>query len=306
MQTAAVLNTLYIRFLMGNRSLKELLQKYSRLHLRPDDSTYDALIFSDELEIAYQTGRPLREVECSALETGILPERYSRNQKSLSNSDQLRLLQSHAAVIGLGGLGGTVTEILARIGVGHLTLIDGDCFEESNLNRQLLSSTTLLGQSKAIAAKNRVAEINPAVEVQAVEQFFSAKNSHELLRGALVAIDCLDTISDRFVVEEGCRKEGIPLVSAAIGGCSGQATLVYPGESGLKRVYGEPAKAPSRGVEASMGTLPFAAMYMAAVECAEVVTLLLGKSGELRNRLFFADVSDHTSELFTLPEGPEK
>lgn len=304
--TAAILNTLYKRFLMGNRLLKELLQNYSRQRLRPDKSSYDALFLSDELEITNQTGLSLREVECSALEAGILPERYSRNQKSLSNSDQLRLLNSHAAVIGLGGLGGTVTEILARIGVGCLTLVDGDCFDESNLNRQLLSTTSLLGQPKALAAKNRVAKINPAIEVMAVEQFFSVENSHELLRGTSVAIDCLDTIDDRFVVEEGCRKEGIPLVSAAIGGCSGQATLVYPGESGLKRVYGEPGKAPSRGVEASMGTLPFAAVYMAAVECAEVVTLLLGKRGELRNRLFFADVSDHTSELFTLPEDTEK
>lgn len=291
---------------MGNRLLKELLQRYSRQHTRPDDSTYDALLFSDELEIATQTALSLRQVECSALEAGILPERYSRNQKSLSNKDQLRLLRSHATVVGLGGLGGTVTEILARIGVGSLTLVDGDCFDESNLNRQLLSSTSLLGHSKALAAKSRVAEINPAVEVQAIEQFFSAKNSHELLSGALVAIDCLDTIGDRFALEEGCQKAGIPFVSAAIGGCSGQATVVYPGESGLKRIYGDPGKAPARGVEASMGTLPFAAMYMAAVECAEVVTLLLGKPGELRNRLFFADVSDHTSELFTLPEDPGK
>lgn len=287
---------------MGNRSLDELLQTRRQQRLRPDNSAYDALLFSDEKEIARQTGLSLNQIECAALEAGILPERYSRNQKSLSNDDQLRLLRSHVAVIGLGGLGGTVTEILARIGVGHLTLVDGDCFDDSNLNRQLLSSTTLLGQSKALAAKNRVAAINPAVEVQPVEQFFSADNSQELLTGATLAVDCLDTISDRFVLEDSCRQEGIPLISAAIGGCSGQATLVYPEGPGLKRIYGQPGKAPSRGVEASMGTLPFAAVYMAAVECAEAVTVLLGKPAELRNRLFFADVSDHTTELFSLPD----
>lgn len=289
---------------MGNKLIDELLQTHTQQRLRPDDSTYNALLFNGEKEIAKQTGLSLNRIECLALEAGILPERYSRNQKSLSLDDQLRLLRSHAAVIGLGGLGGTVTEILARIGVGCLTLVDGDCFDESNLNRQLLSSTALLGHSKAQAAKSRVAVINPAVEVQAVEQFFNADNSQAILKGASLAVDCLDNITDRFILEDGCRKEGIPLVSAAIGGCSGQATLIYPGGPGLKRIYGEPGKAPARGVEASMGTLPFAAMYMAAVECAEAVTILLGKPAELRDRLFFADVSDHTTELFTLPDEP--
>jgi molybdopterin/thiamine biosynthesis adenylyltransferase len=287
---------------MAKKSVDELLQTYTQQRTRPDESTYNALLFSGEKEIARQTGLSLKQVQCLALQAGILPERYSRNQKSLSMDDQLRLLCSQAAVIGLGGLGGSVTEILARIGVGSLTLVDGDCFDESNLNRQLLSSTALIGQSKALAAKSRVAAINPAVEVQAIEQFFTADNSQAILRGASVAVDCLDTISDRFILEDGCRKQGIPLISAAIGGCSGQATLIYPGGAGLKRIYGEPGRAPARGVEASMGTLPFAAMYMAAVECAEAVTILLGKQGELCDRLFFADVSDHTTELFILPD----
>ena len=289
---------------MANTLVEELLQAHAQQRLRPDDSSYNALLFSGEKEIADQTGLSLNQIECLALEAGILPERYSRNQKTLSMEDQLRLLRSHAAVIGLGGLGGTVTEILARLGVGFLTLVDGDCFDESNLNRQLLSSTALLGQPKAPAAKNRVAAINPAVVVQEVAQFFNADNSQAILKGASVAVDCLDTITDRFILEDGCRKEGIPLVSAAIGGCSGQATLIYPGGPGLRRIYGDPGKASTRGVEASMGTLPFAAMYMAAVECAEVVTVLLGKPAELSDRLFFADVSDHTTELFTLPDEP--
>lgn len=294
---------------MANKSLIELLQNHSQKRLRPDDSPYEALFFADELKISKQTGCSLREVECAALEAQILPERYSRNQKYLSNNDQLQLLRSRVAVIGLGGLGGTVTEILARIGVGRLTLVDGDSFDESNLNRQLLSGMTKLGTPKPLAAKQRVAEINPAVEVTAIEQFFKEENSHSILAGVALAVDCLDTISDRFILEKGCRRENIPLVSAAIGGTSGQATLIYPEDQGLQRIYGTPDKAPARGVEASMGTLPFAAMYMAAVECAGAVTVLLQKQSELRNRLFFAEVSDHTTELFTLPgdvKGTEK
>ncbi len=243
----------------------------------------------------------MRAIECAALEAGIVPERYSRNQKSLSNADQLRLFRSHVAIIGLGGLGGTVTEILARIGIGRLTLVDGDFFDESNLNRQLLSNPAIIGKSKAEAARLRVQEINPAVEVRVVPEFFRAENGQTILHGAQLAIDCLDTITDRFVLEASCRKALIPLVSAAIGGSSGQATVIFPDDPGLKNIYGPPGQAPQKGIEASFGTLPFGAVYMAAVECAEATTILLGKPSELRNKLFLAEIGDHTTELFSLP-----
>lgn len=286
---------------MAKTLLLDLLRSHTRHHYRPDKSSYAALPFRDACTIAERTGLSLRQVECSALEAGVLPERYSRNQKSFSNSDQLRLLRSRVVIIGLGGLGGTVTEILARIGVGRLTLVDGDTFDESNLNRQLLSGISTLGLPKTRAAEARVGEINPAVDIKTVEQFFTEKNSSEILRGASLAVDCLDTISDRFILEAGCREEGIPLVSAAIGGASGQATTIFPGDPGLRSIYGPPGQSPVRGIEASVGTLPFAALYMAAVQCSEAVTVLLGKRSELRNRLFIAEVGDHTTELFALP-----
>lgn len=291
---------------MKNNLLLDLLKSHSLLRSRPDKSSYTSIFLADENKIAARTGLGLREIECAALEAGILPERYSRNQKSFSNKDQLQLLRSHVAIIGLGGLGGSVTEILARLGIGQLTLVDGDSFDESNLNRQLLSKPAELGKSKAETAKKRVQEINPAIEVQAVPEFLSDKNSLAILNNANLAIDCLDTIADRFVLEKGCRQTNIPLVSAAIGGSSGQATTVYPLDPGLKQIYGSPLKAPRRGIEAAMGTLPFAAMYMAAVECAEAATILLGNPSELRKKLFLAEMGDHTTELFNLPDQDDR
>jgi molybdopterin-synthase adenylyltransferase len=286
---------------MENKTLTSLLESYARQSSRPDASPYRSIQLADASAIAAKTGLSLHSIECAALEADIIPEHYSRNQKSLSNSDQLRLLRSHVAIIGLGGLGGTVTEILARIGIGRLTLVDGDYFDESNLNRQLLSSPARLGQSKAETAGSRVREINPAVETHPVPEFFREDNGEAILQGAQLAVDCLDNIPDRFVLESACRKVSIPLVSAAIGGSSGQAVAIFPGDSGLKDIYGPPGKVKEKGVEASVGTLSFAAIYMAAVECAEAVTILLGKPSELRNRLFLAEVADHTTELFTLP-----
>ena len=291
---------------MKSQILLDLLQSFAQQRTRPDKSTYMAILLADALKITEEADLSLMAVECAALEAEILPERYCRNQKSLSNADQLRLLRSQVAIIGLGGLGGTVTEILARIGIGHMTLVDGDSFDESNLNRQLLSSPANLGKSKAEIAKLRVMEINPAIKVHAVPEFFRAENGQAILHGAQLAIDCLDTITDRFILEADCKKASIPLISAAIGGSSGQATVIFPEDPGLKDIYGPSGSAPKKGIEAAAGTLPFAAVYMAAVECSEATSFLLGKPPELRNKLFLAETSDHSTELFCLPGFTEK
>ena len=134
-----------------------------------------------------------------------------------------------------------------------------------------------------------------------VKEFFSADNGQDILSGTHLAVDCLDTIADRFTLENGCRLKQIPLVSAAVGGSSGQATAIFPDDTGLQLIYGSPDKAPKRGIEASLGTLAFTAFYMASVQCAEVTTILLGKDSELRNKLFLAEINEHGSELVTFP-----
>ncbi len=270
--------------------------------LRPDQTPYQALLFAQERDLAMQTGHSHREIQLAALAMEIVPERYARNQKILSCDDQIRLLNSHAVVIGQGGLGGTVTEILARIGIGRLTLVDGDYFEDSNLNRQLLSSTDVLGQMKAEVGEKRVKSINPAVETRCITQFLTAENGEAIIGDGEIAVDCLDTISARFVLEDICRKKHIPMVSAAIGGASGQATVIFPEDPGLKLVYGDPDTAPKKGGEATLGTLPYAAIAMAAYECAEVVGLAVRRPSQLRKKLLLADFHYHSTETLILAE----
>lgn len=267
---------------------------------RGDGSSYLSLSYRAQLALVEDTGLNHRDIQLAALEQDIVPEVYSRNQNSLSSADQISLLRSHVAVIGLGGLGGTVTEILARIGIGTLGLVDGDSFEDSNLNRQLLSSTEQLGRPKAEVAAERVAAVNPAVQTRVITEFFTADNAESILADAAIAVDCLDSISSRFILEQGCRSAGIPLVSAAIGGTSGQATVIYPEDIGLSRIYGDPAAAADKGVEKRLGTLPFAAITLASIECAEVVAIICGRKPVLRNRLFITDLFDHSADLLDL------
>jgi molybdopterin/thiamine biosynthesis adenylyltransferase len=266
----------------------------------PDKVPYRSLSVQHVLELSQRTGRNGREIEITALENGIVPERYARNMRTFSLNDQAALLKAHASVVGLGGLGGTVTEILTRMGMGCLTLIDGDRFEDSNLNRQLLSSTAHLGRAKAEAAQQRVSQINPSIAVTTHSRFLKPENARELLDGCDVVVDCLDTLRARFELEDACRIIHRPMVSAAVAGSSGHVTTIFPEDRGLRLIYGDPENVPLKGAETSLGTVPYAVFLLASLECAEVAKIILARGVPLRNKLLVADLTDGVIEVMNL------
>ncbi|MFH1152321.1 MAG: HesA/MoeB/ThiF family protein [Pseudomonadota bacterium] len=235
-------------------------------------------------------------------------QRYSRNFSALSQKDQGRLKTSRVCIVGLGGLGGGVTEMLARIGVGSLVLVDGDVFEPSNLNRQILCTEKLLGVPKASAAEDRVKAINPTIEVRGVQGFMTEVNSDELLEGCHVAVDCLDTIPARFILEKAAKHCKIPMVSGAIAGTFGQLTTIFPQDRGLELIYHKPGIQPvqgeisgnGRGVEVHLGNLSFCAMFMASLQAAETVKILTGRGDVLRHRILIADLLSSVFEIIQL------
>jgi molybdopterin/thiamine biosynthesis adenylyltransferase len=186
------------------------------------------------------------------------------------------------------------------MGVGRLSLVDGDRFEESNLNRQLLSSVDGLGQLKSEAARARVGRINPSVDVNALAEFVTADNAGAVLEGCNVVVDCLDNLRTRFVVEDACRRIGCPLVSAAVAGASGHVTTIFPEDTGLRLIYGEPGQLPLKGAETALGTLPHAVVFLATLECAEVVKVILKKGSLLRHKLLVADLMEGIVEVMNL------
>jgi molybdopterin/thiamine biosynthesis adenylyltransferase len=276
------------------------LKKLSVAKQYPDKTPYRSISVAHVRQLAAESNRNGREIEIAALENGIVPERYARNMRTFSLPDQAALLRSRVGVVGLGGLGGTVTEILARIGVGRLALIDGDRFEDSNLNRQMLSATGTLGHPKAEAARRRVNEINPSVEATVHELFLTAENAADLLAGCAVVVDCLDTLKARFTVEDACRSLGCPFVSAAVAGASGHVTTVFPTDRGLRLIYGDPQKAPLKGAETALGTVPFSVTLLAALECAEVVKIIVKSGSPLRDKLMVVDLFDGVVEVLSL------
>jgi len=266
----------------------------------PDGTSYTSLSVTDTSRIGRTLGETSRAIEIAALEAGIVPERYARNLKTLSTHNQVTLLESTVAIVGLGGLGGGVVEMLARIGIGTLILIDGDQFEDSNLNRQFLSSHQGLATSKAEAARDRVHRINASVSTECRSEFFTARNAAELLKGTQIVVDCLDNLPARFDLEEAAKAEGIPMVSAAVAGNAGHITTIFPEDIGLRLIYGEPGSMAPKGAETALGTLVPAVTLLASLECSEVVKILLNQGKLLRNRLLAIDLADHTYEVMDL------
>jgi molybdopterin/thiamine biosynthesis adenylyltransferase len=232
-------------------------------------------------------------------------ERYDRNFNTLSQKEQDILACSHVAVMGLGGLGGGVCEMLARTGVGTLTLVDGDVFDITNLNRQLLSREDLVGTSKAEAARERIHGINSEVRVISKAVYGDESNIHGLIDRADLVVDCLDTIDARFLLQKAAQKVSIPLVSGAIAGVTGQVTVIYPEDKGYELIYGKKNQDkknthPSKGIETQTGNISYCALFIASLEASECIKVLLNRGNILRNKLLIADLLNNCFEVMDL------
>lgn len=235
------------------------------------------------------------------LETGQCPEKYQRNIGTIGIAGQLRLLKGKVAVVGAGGLGGNVIELLTRQGVGFLRVIDGDRFCAHNLNRQILATERNLGNNKAEAAVSRVADINSDVRAEAVPQMLDEANAPELLVGMDVAVDALDNIGSRLLLGRVAQQLGIPLVHAAIAGFTGQVTTLLPGRPGLEKLY-KTAAGSDKGVETQLGNPAPTPALAAALQAQEVVKLLTGIGEVLDRRLLYFDTELSIFEIFSLGE----
>lgn len=220
--------------------------------------------------------------------------RFIRNIPTITEAQQSLLRTKCAAIIGCGGLGGYAAEMLARSGVGALTVCDGDGFEESNLNRQNLALPGNLGQNKALAAAERIRAIDEGIALRTFPEYFTVENAEIILAGADIVIDALDSAAARLVLEEECAKRGLRLVHGAVEGFSLQVAVLAPGSGGLKKLYAETAERAEKSVHA-----PTAAVC-AGLQCTEALKILCGEEGPLLGKLMLGDLESmefHTISL---------
>jgi molybdopterin/thiamine biosynthesis adenylyltransferase len=258
----------------------------------------DLIPWAHQEAAAVRFGLGCARVEEVILEENFLPARYQRNRAMISTRQQQRLFRSRVVVVGCGGLGGYILEQLARLGIGRIVALDPDIFEENNLNRQLLSSPRHLGRAKVELAAERIAEINPAVTVEAFKTGFSRANGGKLFAGADCVVDATDNVQVRLDMEAVCSELGIPLVHGAIAGWYGHVATVYPGEKSLGKIYRHWTG--GKGVEQQLGNPSFTPAVAASLEVAEVCKVLLGQGGLLRNRKLSFNLLDMEVEEIPL------
>jgi molybdopterin/thiamine biosynthesis adenylyltransferase len=218
--------------------------------------------------------------------------RYERNIPALTE-EECRILQSkRVLVIGCGGLGGYIIDMLARIGVGSLRLVDGDVFEASNLNRQLLSQVPLLGVSKAGSAADHISRVNPDVSAEAIHGFLTEANAMELVAHCDIVMDALDNIPSRKILAAACEQAGIPYIYGAIQGWVAQAAICLPGDDLIGKLF--PAEVEIR----DKSVLSFTPALCASMQTALCVKLLTGRAVET-GTIFYFDLLNQ--EFETIP-----
>ena len=223
-----------------------------------------------------------------------MEDRYARNIPALTEAECLTLRTPRVLVAGCGGLGGHIIDQLARIGVGQLCVVDGDVFEPSNLNRQLLSSVPALGISKAGAAAEHIARVNPEIIADPAECFLTEDNVKDLIGDCDVVMDALDNIASRKILASACSEAGIPYIYGAISGWVAQAAVSMPGDDLVQKLY------PEGTVLRDKSVLSFTPALCASIQVSLCVKLLTGRPVEA-GAVYYFDLLNQ--EFETIPMG---
>lgn len=270
----------------------DLIRLRSMKIMDPAAREVEVLKDSEAIALADEYCCGVHEVYIVALTVGIYPYRYVRNREIISTEEQLRLAQSRVVVVGAGGLGGHVILLLARLGVGHLVVVDNDVFDETNLNRQALCSERALGRSKSEQAVKEVGSINPGVKVLPYEVKLEPHNATEILAGSNVVVDALDNVPDRLALEGATKKLGIPMVHGALAGFEGQLMTIFPEDPGLKHLYRDwrTDLDKSKSPEAVLGVPITTPSIIATLQAMEVIKIILNRGRLFRNTMLYIDL----------------
>ena len=152
---------------------------------------------------------------------------FQRSELLLGKEKVERLSRKNVLVIGVGGVGAFAAEFIARAGVGNMTIVDGDCVEISNRNRQLLALESTMHQPKVKVMQQRLNDINPDIFVTAIEKFIEPEDVPELLNGNFdFVVDAIDTLAPKLSLIKYCVEAGIPIVSSMGAGAKYDVTKV--------------------------------------------------------------------------------
>ncbi len=230
--------------------------------------------------------------------------RYSR-QIMLPDVDldgQEKLLAARVLIIGLGGLGSPVAMYLAAAGVGHLTLVDFDSVDLSNLQRQIVHINARMGVNKAASAAQSVRELNPDVAITCIETLLTADELAEQVKQASVVVDCSDNFQTRFAINAACVAARVPLVSGAAIRLEGQIA-VFDSRSETSPCYRCLYEEDSDDLTcAANGVLAPLVGIIGSMQALEAIKLICGFGSNLAGRLLLLDARHSQWRELKLPK----
>jgi molybdopterin-synthase adenylyltransferase len=221
-------------------------------------------------------------------------ERYSRQLvlPDWSGAAQERLKSANVIVVGLGALGSPAAMYLAAAGVGNLGVVDSDVVELSNLHRQPLHFSPDLGLPKASNAVVKLSALNPEILVQDYPVRLEAGNAEAIVMGADLVVDCSDSFETRYLVNDACCAQGVPLVEAGVLGFDGLVMSIRPGESACYRCA-FPTEPPAGAVPScrEAGVLGATAGIVGSIQALEGLKLLTGVGDPLTDAILQVDAA---------------
>lgn len=240
------------------------------------------------------------------MENFSLSERYKRNVMlpEIGCEGQRRLAESRVLVVGAGGLGSPVILYLAAAGVGNLTIVDFDRVDLSNLQRQIIHTTTDLGRLKTESACGKVQRLNPDIRVTAACCRFDSRNAPALVADHDIVVDATDSLRAKYLVNDTCVHAGIPFVHGAISRFTGNVFTYVPDAPCLRCLFPEAVQQRESSADGILGAV---AGIAGCIQAAETIKCLIQAGDMLTGRLLTFDALSmqfHTVDFDRLPECP--
>ncbi|MHB8755010.1 MAG: molybdopterin-synthase adenylyltransferase MoeB [Candidatus Acidiferrales bacterium] len=234
--------------------------------------------------------------------------RYSRHliMPEVGMDGQLKLKRAKVLMVGSGGLGAPLGLYLAAAGVGRLGIVDFDTVDFTNLQRQVIFGTSDVGRKKLEAARERLGNLNPEIQIDAFETRLTSENALDIVRDYDIVVDGTDNFPTRYLVNDACVLLGKPNVYGSIFRFEGQASIFgYPGGPCYRCLYPEPPPpglVPSCAEGGVLGVLPG---IIGCIQAMETIKLILGSGEPLVGRLLLFDALGMRFRELKLRKNPE-
>ena len=221
-------------------------------------------------------------------------DRFSRQVmlEEIGYQGQIKLKNAKICVVGVGGLGNPITTRLVAMGVGTIRIVDRDVIELSNLHRQTMFDEDDVGQVKVEVAAKKLQKLNPNCKIEALAVSVNDYTALEVVQGCDVVVDALDSVNARYALNKACVKFGIPFVTGAAVGVSGQVFTIIPGTSACYHCMFPSLDEESMPTCSIEGVHPSILSIVGGIEVAEAVKLIIGKKPSLSERILHIDLEN--------------